>query len=655
MLRASAKEVSDSLSSKKNRQRPRHKVDRREAVPAKRAPARRLWSLATLSDTPLVALAITLLVYLRCLENGLVYDDHEMIVLNRYIGDWAMVWRSFVNDSWWFRNPLSLPQSAYYRPLQDVWLAVNYHLFGFTPQGWHLAIVAVHLIAVYLVFEIARTLSVSKWTPIIAATVFGVLPIHAQAVVWPTAIPLPMSAVFELAAFLFFIRNENGTRAWRVLAPLLFAMALLSHESAVVFPLILVAYVMLIAAEPATPWRDRIVRAAIATAPFFVEVVIYLVIRREVLGFITRLNITNPMTPAEGWLTIPSALGTYAMMLIMPWRAGPVHPVEIVTSAGSSQFYLPILALLGLIGSVAVALWSDARRMTYLFWATWIAISVVPVLDLRAFSPLALVEDRYLYMASVAWCIALTDIAVSFFTSVEPSGRLLAVASATVTIAFAVSLFHVESFWHDEIALFGTCVEMSPRSSLCHDRLGLALKSRGDKEDAEREFLIAQEIEPDDGANLYNLGLVHADMGRGEEALGELKRALAMLPDAPPAAYVDLAKLADSIGKTDEREEAFHHAEKLPEGVEAVELGRAQMMVMHRDFAGAESLAREAIARDPRNPEAWKLLGIILINQGQTDQAFDAYDHALALKPDPSLQRTVSGLRARAAANRDSH
>ena len=599
-----------------------------------------------MSDTPLAALAITLLVYLRCLENGLVYDDHEMIILNRYIGDWAMVWRSFVNDSWWFRNPLSLPQSAYYRPLQDVWLAVNYHLFGLAPVGWHLAIVAVHLVAVYLVFEIARELNVSKWTPTIAATVFGVLPIHAQAVIWPTAIPLPMSAIFELAAFLSFIRSGRGA-ASMFPAPIFFAMALLSHESAVVFPLIIVAYGVLIGFARIPSWRERVVRAGVAAAPFFIEVAIYLVIRREVLGFITRLNITNPMTPAQGWLTVPNALGTYAMILIMPWRAGPVHPVDVVSSIRSSQFYLPTLALIGLATSGAVALWNDTRRLTYLFWAIWIAVSIVPVLDLRAFSPLALVEDRYLYMASVAWCIALTDIAVSFLMSVDASGRMLAAAASTVIIAFGASLFHVESFWHDEVALFGTCVEMAPRSTLCHDRLGLALKARGDKEDAEREFLTAQELDPNDAANLYNLGLVHAEMGRNDEALGELKRALAGLPDAPPVAYVDLAKLADAIGKIDERDEALGHAEKLPDGILAVELGRAQMAIAHHDFAGAEGFAREATSRDPRIADGWTLLGIALMNQKRVDEALDAYDHSLQLKPDAKLQQTVWQLRAR--------
>jgi protein O-mannosyl-transferase len=643
------------LSSKKQRHASRRQHDRRQSEPTKHSPPRRRWSLATLSDTPLAAIAITLLVYLRCVGNGFVYDDHEMIVLNRYIGDWAMVWRSLVNDSWWFRNPFKLPQSAYYRPLQDVWLTANYHLFGFAPAGWHLAIVAVHLIAVWLVFQIARELTGSRWTPIIAATLFGVLPIHGQAVVWPTAIPLPMSALFELAAFFFFIRREHDRRATKILAPLFYAMALLSHESAVVFPLIIVAYGVLLApasaaegnaSASAAPWRERFVRAGLEAIPFFIALAVYLAIRLCVLGFISRLNITNSMTRTQEWLTMPSVLATYAVLLVALWRAGPAHSVNIVSSAASREFYLPMLALIGLVGSAAVALWNDRRRNLYLFCAVWIAVSLAPVMNLRAFSPLALVEDRYLYMASAAWCIAIAELAVSFFSSVEPSGRLLAAATAMVTVVCAGILFHDESFWHDEIALFSTCVEMAPRSGLCHDRLGLALKQRGDAKGAEREFAIAYEIAPDDGANLYNLGLVHAEMGRLEEAHGELKRALALMPDALPGTYVEYAKIADAAGKADERDDALRHAEKLPGGFEAAALGRAQLMLMHRDFAGAESFLRAALARDPRNPDEWTLLGMSLVHQGRNDEALEAYRQSLRFRPDISLQRIVSQMSA---------
>jgi Flp pilus assembly protein TadD len=637
------------VSSKKQRRGAHRKLERHEAAPARHAPARGWWSLATLADTPIAALAITLLVYLRCVGNGLVYDDHEMILLNRYIGDFAMVWRSFVNDSWWFRNPLKLPQSAYYRPLQDVWLWANYQMFGFAPPGWHLAIVAIHLIAVWLVFWIAHELSAprggSRWLPIIAATLFGVLPIHAQAVVWPTAIPLPLSAVFELAAFLIFLRRERDPRSAMILAPAFYAMALLSHESAVMFPLIIVAEVVLLTSDRESSWRARMVRASVAAAPFLIEVVIYLAIRFAVLGFISRTNITNPMTEAQQWLTLPSVLGTYAVLLVAPWRAGPAHPIEVVSSIVSPEFYLPILALLGLLGSVTVALGNNRQRRFYLFCALWMGISVAPVLNLRAFSPLALAEDRYLYMASVAWCLALAELAVSFSYRMELPERVLAATIAMVIVICAGILFHDESFWHDEIALFSTCVEMAPRSNLCHDRLGLALKQRGRAAEAEREFIAAQEIAPDDGANLYNLGLVHIQMGRTREAVGEIKRALAMLPDAPAGAYIELAKFADQAGDSDTRDAALQQAETRPGGDSAAQFGRAQIKFLHNDFTGAESMAREAIAKDPSDADEWTLLGMSLARQGRAEEALAAYQQSLRLKPDPGLQRMVSRIR----------
>ena len=418
------------MSSKKQRNAARRKPDRVEVLTEKPSPARRIWSLATLSDTPIAALAITLIFYLRCVGNAFVYDDNEMIVINRSIGDWAMVWRSFVNDSWWFRNPNKLPQSAYYRPLQDVWLWLNYQLFGLAPAGWHLMMIAVHLIAVWLLFRIARELTDTRWTPIIAATLFGVLPIHAQAVVWPTAIPLPMSAVFMLAGFLCFIRGERDTRAGKIFAPLFYAMALLSHESAAAFPLIVMSYVVLLERDSKGRRRSHgesaLLRAVIAAGPFFIELAIYLVIRFLVLGFLSRLNLTSTMTRSQELLTIPSVLGTYALLLIEPWRAAPVHPVDIVSSALSSAFYLPLLALMAFLGAAIFALWNDRRRWLYVFCAVWIAVSIAPVLNLRASH-----RSRWSKIATSIWrrsrgASRLAELAVSYLPRLESSGRLLA-------------------------------------------------------------------------------------------------------------------------------------------------------------------------------------------------------------------------------------
>lgn len=600
-----------------------------------------------MADTPAMPLALTFIVYLRCLGNAFVYDDNEMIVLNRFIGDWAMLWKSLVNDSWWFRNPLRLPQSAYYRPLQDVWLAVNDHLFGLSPPGWHLASVIVHLIAVWLVFAIARELTTQRWTPAFAASFFGVLPIHAQAVVWPTAIPLPMSALFEMAALLCFIRREP--RRHMAFAILFYAFALLSHESAVVFPAILAAYVVMFApeAEQRTRLRDRLRRAAFETWPFFAEVGIYLAVRMLVLGFISRQNITNPMTAAQAILTLPSVLGVYALLLAAPWFAGPVHPVRVVSSPWSRDFVLPAVALGGITAAFLLGLWSSPRRKLYLFCGLWLAASLVPVLNLQAFSPLALVEDRYLYFGSAPWCVMFAELIVGAIADAELPLASVAAAGATVALVYTAILFHVEGFWHDEVVLFSTCTQMSPNSTLCHDRLGLALKQRGDLRQAENEFLIAQQLSPDDGANLYNLALVRSQIGDTTQAIADMKRALHLLPDAPAGAWVELAKIADLAGAGTERDDALARAAKLPGGAQAVETGRAELMLIHHDYAGAENLMRGATSRSPGDADSWTLLGSALADQGKDREALDAYRHALRLRPSADLRLAVTTLQLR--------
>ncbi|HVN64578.1 MAG TPA: hypothetical protein VMT58_08060, partial [Candidatus Binataceae bacterium] len=93
-------------------------------------------------------LAATAIVYSSSFGNGFVFDDGDIIVSNRLLGQWSYIWRSLSRDLWWSLDPGHLPQSSYYRPLENIWLALNFHLFGLNPAGWHVATVALHLIVV---------------------------------------------------------------------------------------------------------------------------------------------------------------------------------------------------------------------------------------------------------------------------------------------------------------------------------------------------------------------------------------------------------------------------------------------------------------------------------------------------------------------------
>jgi len=106
-----------------------------------------------------------------------------------------------------------------------------------------------------------------------------------------------------------------------------------------------------------------------------------------------------------------------------------------------------------------------------------------------------------------------------------------------------------------------------------------------------------------------------------------------------------VAKIADVSGDGAARDAALAHAAKLPGGAEAVDAGRADLMLIHRDFAGAENLTRAIVARDPRNANAWTLLGSALAQQGKAQEALVAFQKALDLRPTANLVRAVATMR----------
>ena len=588
-------------------------------------------------------LLLTMLVYIRCLGNGFVFDDHEMIVINRYVGQWSFLWKSLVNDSWWFRDPLHLPQSSYYRPLQDIWLGIHYQLFGLVPGGWHATMIALHLAAVWMTFKIASRMTGDWRTAILAAGLFGLLPIHAEAVVWPTAIPLPLSAVLELAAFYLFIARRDAARAsgyWAG-AMALYAGALFSHESAVVFPAIVAVYVFLIE-TPARPDGEprpdtsaaRARHSLIAAAPFAAETLAYLIVRYLVLGFINRRNPVNHATIVQVLMTIPPALAIYLGLLAMPWFAGPSHRLTMVTGPSSAEFWLGVLMLAIAAGGFFWLVRIDPRRRLYLFCAAWIAIAIAPMMNLGGLFQQGLIQDRYLYMASFGWCLMAADVAVRYAGRSGSARRVVLGVSGALALSYSIALWHVQRFWHDEVALFSRCIEEFPESAIWHNRLGMALQERGELVPAERELSASLRLDPGDGATLYDLGLLHARLGRLSQAASEVAGGLKLVPHAPAMAYVSLAQIYESAGDRAQGEATLKYAESLPGGVEAVGLGQADTRIEQGDNAGAEQILRGLAARFPGDQTVWATLGTALFAQNRNDDALDAFGRSLSLAPD---------------------
>ncbi|MGH7812412.1 MAG: tetratricopeptide repeat protein [Candidatus Binataceae bacterium] len=581
-------------------------------------------------------LIATALVYAPSLGNKFVYDDYYMILVNRYLGDWSFPLKSLTRDAWWFLDPQHLPQSAYYRPLADIWLWINYRLFGLNPIGWHAAMIVLHLLAVWLVYRVTASLTGDDWAGFLAAGLFALMPLHAGAAAIVGGSDFGLAAVFELAAFELYLGGGG------LAAPLgLFAGALLCQESAIVFPALIAAHGFLL--EPNRPdrtYKSYNFRTAFAAAwPYALVAGAYLCVRLLVLGIIYRPNLASehPLSlPAALW-TIPGALMTYLTMPFAPWRAGPAHSLAIAHTIASAAFYVPAAELAAICAAGIILLPAHPHRRLYLFCAAWFLIALGPVLNLRGLPAERLIQDRYAHFASIGLCIIAADAAVLFARRGGWRMRVVWIAAGAVAAVYAVALLSVERYWHDERTMFTRCVEAEPDSDFWRYRLGVTLQTQGDLKGARRQLEAAIKLAPNYVAALHQLAMVDDDLGDYKAAESVTADWLGRYQHPSVDAYTALATAATKAGDETGAEAALAKAAALPGGAEAVALTWAQLLLRRGRNEEAGQALKLLLKQNPNDPAALATIGLVYAAEHRYDDALSALKRAAALTPPAPL------------------
>ena len=304
----------------------------------------------------------------------------------------------------------------------------------------------------------------------------------------------------------------------------LFTAAAFSHESAVIFPVLIAAYVFLFetgngeitsaSGGESTTLLSRIRTAVARSAPFLGVSLLYMVARVLVLGvrgipglertlatFVLpngRLTLETSAVShsrTELLMTLPGVLLNYLELFIFPWLAGPAHDVRFVTTPGMSNFYLPtaLLVLLVLAGYLAVR--NSARAALYMFCAVWWLITLAPALhvNFRSESTSFYFHDRFEYLSSFAFSLLLADLVVQIALTSALRRRVAGAASTALIVLYCGSVWRAEHIWYDDLTLFRRCVEVVPDSSTFRNHLAMALFRQHEPKAAVR-LLLRNEI-----------------------------------------------------------------------------------------------------------------------------------------------------------------
>ena len=139
--------------------------------------------------------------------------------------------------------------NAYYRPLVSLSYMLEYHFFDLNPLFYNLDNLLLHLATSISVFFIVFIIFKNCWMGFFTALLFAIHPVHWEAVSNIPGRSILLCAFFNLNAFLFFCLSRRDEAIPRlcayglyVLSLIFFFLALLSKESAVVLPFILLSY-----------------------------------------------------------------------------------------------------------------------------------------------------------------------------------------------------------------------------------------------------------------------------------------------------------------------------------------------------------------------------------------------------------------------------
>ncbi|MDP2370728.1 XrtA/PEP-CTERM system TPR-repeat protein PrsT [Rhodoferax sp.] len=178
-------------------------------------------------------------------------------------------------------------------------------------------------------------------------------------------------------------------------------------------------------------------------------------------------------------------------------------------------------------------------------------------------------------------------------------------------------------------------LQKDPDSPEARYLLGKALLDGGDRVAAEVELRKALALRYPQDLVVPRLAQAMAGQGQFKKLIDELGKIDLTDPVAKADFQTSLASAYSAQGNTGAFATAVSAALEAQPGYAPALVVRARNKAVQRDFDGALAGADEAIAKDPKNVEAWKLKGDVhLYSKNQPDEALLAYRKATEAKPE---------------------
>ena len=497
---------------------------------------------------------LAVVVYGNALHNPFVYDDYRLIVENPTIQAISDVRAIIIVDIT--------------RPLVALSYAVDTAIWGHDPLGYHVTSVLLHSVNVGLVFWVALVLAddqrhqrgevVAAGSRLVAPTatalIFAVHPMMTQAVGYISGRSEVLYGCLFLMAFLAGRRwlLHGGVGAWAATMGL-WVVSILAKETAVMLPVVLVAYDWFVHDTATADRRRRIVHLAVpmllaaAAAGMFR---LFLLLGFEYRGW------------AGDWrfsLVALDAFWRYFGLLLVPVNQSIFHALPMP----GGVFDVRVVA--GLLGLVALGwtVWRVRRGYGLIaFGLSWFALLMVPSSVLFAVGIGEALAEHRAYVASVGVFLAFGSGFAVLWRRLPDRGLWRAVVGAVALLLVArlgLQTMIRNTIWSDPVMLSREATQLAPDHWMPHLLLAEAYRHEGRCDSAIPEYAAAVRLAPGEEFGYTKLAGCLVEAHRFDEA----ERALLSLRRVNPKsqdASIGLGVVATLTNRIDEARRYFRES-----------------------------------------------------------------------------------------------
>ena len=249
--------------------------------------------------------------------------------------DWDWLWTAAHQTAVlqiFVTNSVGSTAGGSYNPVISLFFFAWYRLFGLTPGMYHVMNIVLHATTAFAVgilcyallrfFESTLDRQRKVWLAVLASIVYLVLPFHAEAVAWVSALPHIVATLFYVGALIMFLQwQRHGRWQWFAVSLLAALISLGAKEIAITLPLI----IAVLALRRGTTIARRVHSFFLSVIPYIATVIVFLLARFNATGlffgtYADRGLIFRPVVWTHTFLTFFEEFLTLGIARV-PWSA----------------------------------------------------------------------------------------------------------------------------------------------------------------------------------------------------------------------------------------------------------------------------------------------------------------------------------------------